>query len=44
MHKIFRKQLEKNIEDIMNRGSAEEIHKIFEGLGTLKALLSNQQK
>ncbi len=44
MHKIFHNQLEKNVEDIMSRGSEEEIHKIFEGLGTLKRLLSIQQK
>lgn len=44
MHKIFHKQFQKSVEDIMNRGSEEEIHKIFEGLDTLKGLLSIQQK
>ena len=44
MHKVFHKQFEKNIENIMSKGSAEELHKIFEGLDTLKKLLSDQQK
>lgn len=44
MHKIFRKQFEKNIENIMSKGNSEEIHKIFEGLDALKKLLSEQQK
>ncbi|WP_026881851.1 MarR family winged helix-turn-helix transcriptional regulator [Clostridium akagii] len=44
MHKIFHNQVEKSVEDIMSRGSEEEIHKIFEGLGTLKRLLSIEKK
>lgn len=44
MHKGFHKQFEKNLADIMNKGNAEEIHKIYEGLDTLKKLLSDQQK
>jgi len=43
-HKIFHKQFKKNIEHIMSKGNAEEIHKIFEGLDTLKKLLSDQEK
>ncbi len=43
MHKTFHKQFEKNIENIMSKGNAEEIHKIFEGLDTLKKLLSDQE-
>lgn len=43
MHKEFHKQLEKNIENIMGQGNAEELHKIFEGLNTLKKLLVDQQ-
>jgi DNA-binding MarR family transcriptional regulator len=43
MHKNMRKQFEKKLTDIMSKGSAQEIHKIFEGLDTLKNLLSNQQ-
>lgn len=43
MHKEFHKQLEKNIENIMCQGNAEELHKIFEGLNTLKKLLIDQQ-
>lgn len=44
MHKNFRKQFQKSIENIMSQGSDEELHKIFEGLDVLKKLLSNQQK
>ena len=44
MHKDFRKKFEKNLADIMSKGNDEEIHKIFEGLDTLKKLLSDQQK
>lgn len=40
MHRIFHKQLE----NIMSQGSTEELHKIFEGLNTLKKLLIDQQK
>ena len=40
MHKIFHKQLEKNIQNTMSKGSVEELHKIFEGLDALKKLLS----
>lgn len=42
MHEIFRKQFDKNLQNTMNRGSEEELHKIFEGLNTLKKLLSDQ--
>ena len=44
VHKIFHKQFEKNIADLMSKGNSEEIHKIFEGLYTLKKLLSDEQK
>lgn len=44
MHKIFHKQFEKNLAHIMDQGNAEEIHKIFEGLDTLKKLLNDQEK
>jgi DNA-binding MarR family transcriptional regulator len=44
MHEIFRKQFEKNIQDMMSQGSIEELHKIFEGLNALKKLLSDGQK
>ena len=44
MHKKFHKQFEKNIADIMSKGNTEELHKIFEGLDTLKNLLSDQPK
>lgn len=44
MHEIFRKQFDKNIQNTMNKGSEEDIHKIFDGLSTLKRLLSDQQE
>lgn len=44
MHNIFHKQFEKNIQNTMSRGSVDELHTIFEGLNTLKKLLSDQQK
>jgi len=44
MHKNFHKQFEKNLADIMSKGNTEELHKIFEGLDTLKKLLIDQQK
>lgn len=43
MHGIFYKQFEKNIKNTMSRGNDEELHKIFEGLSTLKSLLRDQQ-
>ena len=43
MHKVFHKQIEKNIENIISQGSPEELYKISEGLNTLKKLLSSQQ-
>jgi len=43
MHKVFHKQIEKNIESIISQGSPEELHKISEGLNALKKLLSAQQ-
>lgn len=44
MHETFHKQFEKNIQNTMSKGSADELHKIFEGLSSLKKLLSDQQK
>ncbi|MBU3113798.1 MarR family winged helix-turn-helix transcriptional regulator [Clostridium lacusfryxellense] len=44
MHKSFHKQFEKNLADVMTKGNTEEIHKIFEGLDTLKKLLIDQEK
>ena len=44
MHEEFHKQFEKNIQTTMSRGSEDELHKIHEGLETLKKLLSNEQK
>lgn len=44
MHGAFHKQFEKNIQNTMSKGSEEELHKIFEGLSTLKKLLREQQE
>lgn len=41
MHKSFQKQFEKNIANVMSKGNTEEIHKIYEGLDTLKKLLGD---
>ena len=43
-HKNLHKQFEESIENIMRQGTKEELHKIFEGLDTLKKLLSEQLK
>lgn len=44
MHKVFHKQMEKNVEKIISQGSPEELRKIYEGLDTLKKLLSVQEE
>lgn len=44
MHETFHKQFQKNIQNTMSRGSTDELHKIFEGLSTLKKLLRDQQE
>lgn len=44
IHKVFHEQIEKNIENLMSRGSNEELNKILEGLNVLKKLLTNQEK
>lgn len=44
MHKVFHKQMEKNVEKIISQGSPEELQKIFEGLNALKKLLSDHEK
>lgn len=43
MHKVLHKQMEENVQNIINQGSPEELQKISEGLITLKKLLSSQQ-
>lgn len=43
-HKIFHNQLKNSFADILSKGNEEEIHKIFEGLDTLKKLTSDLQK
>ena len=43
MHKVFHKQMEKNVQNIISKGSPEELQKISEGLIILKKLLSSQQ-
>ncbi|MBU3174123.1 MarR family winged helix-turn-helix transcriptional regulator [Clostridium estertheticum] len=44
VYKTLRKEFKKNSSNIMSNGTAQEIHKIFEGISTLKKLLIEQQK
>lgn len=44
MHQHFRKNLQLNIENVMNQGTSEDLNNIFEGLNTLKKLLSDPEK
>ena len=43
MHKVFHKQMEENVQNIISQGNPEELQKISEGLIILKNLLSSQQ-
>jgi len=43
MHKVFHKQMEKNVQNIINQGNPEELQKISEGLIALKKLLASHQ-
>jgi len=43
MHKVFHKQMEENVQNIINQGTPEELQKISEGLIALKKLLSLQK-
>ena len=44
MHQNFHKRLEEMIENKMNKGTQEELIKIYEGLDSLKKLLSDCEK
>lgn len=44
MHEHFRKNLQLNIENVMNKGTSEDLNEIFNGLNTLKKLLSDPKK
>ena len=44
MHQHFRKNLQLNIENVMNQGTSEDLNNIFKGLNTLKKLLSGPVK
>ena len=44
MHKTFHKRLEETIENKMNKGTHEELVKIYEGLESLKKLLGENEK
>jgi len=41
MHQNFHDKFEKNIDNVMSKGTSEDLAKIFEGLSTLKKLLSD---
>ena len=44
LHQNFHKRLEENIGNVMNKGTPEELDKIFEGLDALKKLLSEREE
>lgn len=44
MHKNFHKKIQKNIENVLDQGSQEELNKISEGLIIFKRLLSEHQE
>lgn len=44
VHKDFHKKMEENLENMINRGTPEDISKIIDGFNALKRLLSSQQK
>lgn len=43
MHQTFHKDLQQTIENVMNKGTSDDLEKIFEGLNTLKRLLSDHE-
>jgi len=44
LHQNFHKRLEENIGNVLNKGTPEELEKVFIGLDVLKTLLSGQGK
>jgi len=44
MHQNLHKRLEESIANIMNKGTSEELNKIFEGLDSLKKLLGGREE
>lgn len=44
MRQDFHKRAEENIENILNKGTPEDLDKIIDGLNTLKTLLSDRKK
>jgi len=44
MHQNFHKRLEENIGNVLNKGTQEELNKIFVGLDVLKQLLGGNEK
>jgi DNA-binding MarR family transcriptional regulator len=44
IHKNFHEKIDRNIENVLNQGSQEELNKISEGLNIFKKLLSDHQK
>jgi len=43
MHRDFHKQVEENIQKMINKGTPEDIDRIMDGFNTLKRLLSRQE-
>jgi len=44
VHQNFHKRLEENIGNVLNKGTPEELDRIFEGLDALKKLLSDREE
>jgi len=44
LHQNFHKRLERNIGNVLNKGTPEELDKIFVGLDALKKLLSDREE
>ncbi len=44
VHQHFHRNLMLNIENVMNQGTTEDLNIIYEGLNTLKKLLSDHEK
>jgi len=44
LHQNFHKRLEENIGNVLNKGTQEELDKIFVGLDALKTLLGGHEK
>jgi len=44
MHQVIRENLTRNIKNVMNQGTSEDLNNIYQGLNTLKKLLNDPDK